>query len=139
MEEARVLGCLGAWVLVHTCASQEPEPAVYPQIERVSERDRRAALGDDSEGLGLGGRMTGCHAQNYLHGGGVGHWGRADSVRRGVCSRGRRLSALEVSEKGRMRCKMEMSCEYILSNLLCTYINISQYLISQYLNVTPLR
>lgn len=46
--------------VVHTCSLPEREHAVYPGNERVSERDRRAALGDDSDALS--GRMTGPHA-----------------------------------------------------------------------------
>ncbi len=52
MEERRELE------RVHTCSP--PECAVYPRIERVSERDRKAALGEDSGALRGG--MTGSHA-----------------------------------------------------------------------------
>lgn len=44
--------------LVHTCSRSER--AVYPRIERVSEHDRRAALGEDSGAVS--GDTTGCHA-----------------------------------------------------------------------------
>ena len=78
---------------VHTCLRSGR--AVYPRIERVSERDRKAALGEDSGALSGG--MTDCHAQIYLHDG-VRRWGRADSVLRGIFGRERRLGACEVSE-----------------------------------------